>query len=242
MKVKTMVVNGVLVALLVCAFPPRTFAQSAPDCDEAFSTCKSTCENKTISNGNGPLVIQPSDFKTKCKNACLAGFNSCQTQDSVHSCKTFTNHCTSDCPWTVSISAMGFAVPTEYTDSFKQCRASCNMGNKSCGDRIKKGMPPRKRSGKFNACVEAQFACYSSCSTLPGDEIDACSEACARGVEACNPAPAAAKCAAYKKECQRNCPALDETGEEAEEREYEGVGYCEDSCAWGQEHCEEILR
>ena len=102
-----------LFTLVLC---PHSFGQ-AEDCDQAASRCRQNCAEKKVTERTG-WAVMGSDFQEKCNKACATRWEACHTQDSENSCNTFSNHCQSDCPWTVFNSNLD--EETSTSDSFKQ--------------------------------------------------------------------------------------------------------------------------
>lgn len=245
MSVMKIFVNGVLLLGLILTLRLPSFAEVEwPDCATALSSCNNACDQKIIYDlYEDALPVQPADFNEKCKAACSEGFQFCQKQDSELSCNTFAYHCTGACPWeiTVTDSTGGHSVSTKETNSFTQCRRSCHRGQRDCNVK-RQQIPFRNRSADFNACVEAQFSCYDTCSTCLDHEIDQCAEACDQGAAACIADPNPSKCGVYNKVCAGYCPPYtEETDVGYEWGEPEDISYCEDACRTAERFCQKIL-
>src|ERR1041385_6916700 len=125
-----------------------------PDCDSALKTCNEGCEN------NNFPAFEATDFERQCHDSCQKGFEACKLQDSQNACATFNFHCVDNCPWTVNGQATGL----QYSNagSFATCSDVCDKALEACLV-VNKKLPPRKRTGKFDPCEEAQGSCYANC-------------------------------------------------------------------------------
>ena len=237
-----MVTRCAAALLLTFAFCPKSFGQTT-DCESAAAACKAQCGTAAIYSHDGEGYLKQSDFKGRCERSCAAGLASCATQDSKRGCNTFVFHCVGTCPWTVIDTYAD--VTQRGTDSFQQCGKACSAGRASC-QATRDTLPARKRTGTFDACEEAQGACYAHC--MPGeagytDFPDQCAKACAQGVSPCKTAPATVKkCDEYFFQCGDACPDVsrDTVGNIGTETR-EGRK-CLDACYAGGDHCRDMLR
>ena len=188
------------------------------------------------------------DFASQCQRACSAGTDSCKVQDSRNSCYTFVYHCIDTCPWTVTDTYNDFSV--EHSNAFEQCSSACVTGYPD-RQKISVKLAARKRTGTFDACQEAQGACYrATCDRIfrcrgAGDRVtdfpDTCAEACFNGVAPCR-STAAQKCEEFTQKCAATCPQVvtDSDGDEVENAN--GASRCELACKEGQAFCASLLQ
>lgn len=242
--------NCVLILALALTFCPRSFGQAA-DCETALSACNADCGKRPIYDRDRGDYLKQSDFKERCERSCSAGVGSCKAQDSENSCNTFDYHCAATCPWKVVDTYADLTV--KYSDSFRQCMNACASGALACRP-VNKKLPPRKRTGPFNACEEAQGDCYVDCMmNAPTDQSsgakmedsnfpDLCAAACAQGVPACKAkSDAATQCDEFVDKCTRACPnsITDENGNEQSNTDSRHL--CENACREGKMFCRDIL-
>lgn len=236
--------------ILVLLFSPKSFGQAA-DCEIAAKECRAKCASAQIYDRDRQGYLKKSNFQSQCEAACSRGLESCKVQDSENSCVTFDNHCAASCPWKVVDTYDDITV--KYSDSFKQCMNACASGSLACRP-VNKKLPPRKRTGPFNACEEAQGACYVDCMIdAPTDQSsgakmedsnfpDLCAAACAQGVPACKAkSDAATQCDEFVDKCIRACPnsITDENGNEQSNTDSSRL--CENACSEGKMLCRDIL-
>jgi hypothetical protein len=238
----------VLVLLLMGAVCPASFAAPA-ECESAAASCTAQCGQLQIKdpamNDRRHAIL----FQRKCEDSCSNGLHNCQLQDSKNGCDTFYYHCAEACPWTVAeqIDVSG----QDDQDIFSECAKACEEGQKSCQAA---GQTPRKRTGDFDACVEAQEACYADCSvTVPMDEdftfLDnsdfpgKCAKACFTGVAPCQAVKGKrAQCQEYFKKCDMACPDS-VTDQDGNTQSSDSIDMdCHDSCEKGEDYCENILK
>jgi len=219
------------------------------DCTSTAGECNAACGRLSIYDADREGVVEQSDFASQCQRSCSAGTDSCKVQDSRNSCYTFVYHCIDTCPWTVTDTYNDFSV--EHSNAFQQCSAACITGYTDC-QKISAKLAPRKRTATFDACQEAQGACYSGCmrsafSDAEGPTIeftdfpDKCAEACFNGVAPCRSA-AAQKCEEFTQKCAATCPQVVTDGDGSEVENANGTSRCELACKEGQAFCTSILQ
>jgi hypothetical protein len=238
----------ILAVFLIFVFCPRSFSQAA-ECENALTTCMTQCGQLQVQGQDGTDYGKyETDFRKKCEESCSNGFHNCQLQDSKNGCDTFYYHCAEACPWTVIKTYSDLSI--RDTNSFSQCSQACGEGQKSCQATSQRS--PRKRTANFDACVEAQEACYADCGlTVPRDvdfEIVAnsdypkkCAKACFTGVAPCQAASTKAKCQEYFEKCDMSCPdsITDENGNAISSDDIDML--CTESCRRGKDYCDNIL-
>lgn len=233
MKPKT-----IILTLLTIAAAGVTFADT-PDCDKALESCNDECRQTKILD-----QIEKTDFQAQCLNSCSKGFDSCKIQDSENACGSFSIHCVDNCPWTVNGSATGLQYSNQ--GSFAECMDACDKGTDDCAE-VSKKTPPRKRTGKFDPCLEAQGSCYESCAGTvienegeSADYMDLCAEACYRAIPACQQAAPAQKCQTYTNECQKWCPDEIHNANGYSIANVDSRSYCNADCSMGESECKYI--
>lgn len=208
------------------------------DCETAASACRANCKSAPIYDTDRGDYLKQSDFAKRCERSCAQGLNACGQQDTKNACTTFFYHCTSSCPWKVIDTNLDLTI--HNSDSFAQCGGACRSGQKSC-DGVSAKLPPRKRTKDFDACEEAQGACYTTCMSSPDNDEsfpDECAKACFDGVKVCKAASVAKKCGSFDKDCGIECLGL---GGIESEHDLARFGKCSDSCKAGTKNCESIL-
>lgn len=234
--------------VLLFFFPPKTFAQMTPDCNVALETCKADCAKRQIYDREYKESATRTDFLSQCQSACQDASQWCLKQDSTTSCMTFAYHCQSQCPWSV----LDYDHQRmNHTDSFRQCENSCNAGAQAC-EPFRKSLPPRKRTGDFDVCQEAQAACYADCivevkdlkqdfSIIDTDYPDKCAEACGKAVTQCQTSKAEKSCDTYETSCQSLCPSSVSVLNAGSKSDPMVQQWCRNSCAVGRAYCRSLL-
>lgn len=221
------------------------------DCEKAAAECKDVCGGAAIYDEDRESYVKASDFRTRCERSCSAGFESCKTQDSRNSCDTFRVHCVGACPWTVVEPRADRPVP--HSDAFSQCSTACASGTDDCEAAVAK-VPVRKRTGTFDACVEAQGACYAGCMGVTlfdpskgvavrrTDFPDLCAEACAKAVPPCKAAGPEQRCDEYSHRCEAMCPrAVSDESDNLLSTTDSGP-QCAAVCRSGRDYCKSLSR
>jgi hypothetical protein len=140
----------------------------------------------------------------------------------------------------------------EHSNAFQQCSSARITGHIRIARRSVSLARTRKRTGTFDACQEAQGACYSGCmrsafSDAEGPAIeftdfpDTCAEACFNGVAPCTSA-GAQKCEEFTQKCAATCPQVVTDGDGYEVENANGASRCELACKEGQAFCTSILQ
>lgn len=222
-------------------------AAMTPDCNVAFETCKADCARRPIYDRERGGNVTHTDFVGQCQNACQDAAQWCLKQDAVNSCATFGYHCQSQCPWSVVDEDHR---RLNHTDSFLQCENSCTAGATAC-EPFRKSLPPRKATGDFDVCPEAQTACYANCpqqmkdlkkdfSIADTNYPDQCAQACSQGVTDCQSVDGAESCEVYELSCWQSCPSsLDASGQSVDDPQI--VQWCRNSCSVGRAYCRSLL-
>jgi hypothetical protein len=230
--------------LVLCS---QSFGQ-AVECENAGTSCMTQCDQLRVQGDDGTHYGKyETDFKKKCEESCSNGIHNCQLQDSENGCDTFYYHCVEACPWKVVKTYSDLSVGD--TNSFSQCVTACTEGQKSC--QAAGQTSPRKRTGPFDECVEAQEACYADCGvTVPmdtdymsvthSDYASKCAKACFTGVAPCQKTGTSEKCQKYFEQCDMACPEsiTDEDGNEVSSDDIDML--CHDSCEKGKDNCDKI--
>jgi hypothetical protein len=231
--------------------PPTPTAAPQADCESAKAACSATCPTLQIYDPDREAVLKQSDFKARCERSCSVGSDACKVQDSRNSCSTFVYRCNATCPWTVIDTYVDITV--RHSNAFRQCMTACDSGFSGCKETIVR-VPARPRTGKFNACQEAQAACYTGCMGVTIHDLDAgadvgesnypdlCAEACSKGVPACNAAGPAQKCEAFEHTCAPSCPSAitDDNGNALSNTD--SLRECQAACHGASDYCGNILR
>ncbi len=232
--------------LLMLIHTTAGFANT-PDCNVALETCKDDCTKRPIYDRERGGNVTRTDFVSLCQNACQEAAQWCLKQDSTMSCTTFSYHCESQCPWSV---VEYTHQRLQHTDSFRQCESSCSAGATAC-EPFRKSLPPRKRTGEFDVCPEAQTACYADCvqqmkdlrqdfSIADTNYPDKCAEACAQGVNDCQLLDEAESCDTYEVSCWGSCPSTIADPSGASKSDPQIKQWCRNSCSAGRAYCRSL--
>ncbi len=179
----------------------------------------------------------------QCERACAGGTKPCEAQESQLGCDMLYFRCAGSCPW--SLTDPTTAETFENTDAFRKCEDACGAGRQACLA-VRDKLPPRKRTGTFDACAEAQGACYAmgmSVAVPASSFPDDCAKACFTGLAPCQAATTPAmKCGEYYYRCAEACPNVhpDELEGDPVADTPEGDA-CLKSCDFGQKFCRALV-
>jgi hypothetical protein len=241
-------IKYILVFVLLFAVCPPGFAEDT-DCQNAAASCEAQCDQAPVQSMFWGDQRHEKVFLKECKDSCANGLHNCQLQDSYNACDTFYFHCAESCPWTISDN-FDTTTPPPDANNFSQCVKACGEGGKSCQAAPSSS---RKRTAAFDACVEAQEACYSDCGNEPWDTEELgpiagsdypnkCSKACFTGLAPCQAiSTPGKKCQEFFRYCDKACPdtVTDEWGNE-HLIDDSAMG-CHDTCEKGKDYCNNIL-